>query len=80
MIQDRVSDSAGALVKTIGSFIIASGAGADEDRLFKFIGGLGPRLEEPDRSFRTPLYSHRSRTITCNRQELRGFQAKSKCD
>ena len=72
-IEDRVSDSAGALVKTIGSLIVGAGAGADEDRLFKFIGKLGPRAEEAISLIQNPAlfpqvaYNHLQQTGVISR-------------
>jgi hypothetical protein len=46
MLRDCASESTVALVDTIGRFIVSSGAGATDDRLLKYIGGLGPRASE----------------------------------
>jgi hypothetical protein len=46
MIASNSSDSTLALVNTIGKMIVASGGGADDDRLLKVSGSLGPRASE----------------------------------
>jgi hypothetical protein len=46
MIESKASDSTLALVTNIGKMIVASGAGANDDRLLALIGSLGPRASE----------------------------------
>jgi F0F1-type ATP synthase assembly protein I len=46
MVETSASDGILALVSNIGKFIVASGAGADDDRLLKLIGSIGPRASE----------------------------------
>jgi hypothetical protein len=73
MIESKASDTTLALVTTIGKMIVASGGGANDDRLLALIGSLGPRASEAISLIKNPAlfpkvaYDHLAQTGVLSR-------------
>jgi hypothetical protein len=73
MIESNVSDSTLALVTNIGKMIVASGGGANDDRLLALIGSLVPRASEAISLIKNPAlfpkvaYDHLAQTGVLSR-------------